>query len=285
AGGSPLNVAVGLARLGTPSALFTGLSTDPLGERLVAFLDAEGVDRSRCPRTGRLTTVSLVGLDADGVPAYAFHASDSADTGLKPADLPVLGPDITGLHFGSYSIAVPPVADTLAELARRAEGRLVCLDPNIRPTIEPDMGVWRARIDAFFPAVDVLKISAEDLSALHPGLTHEDFARDALSRGARLVVVTDGGDAVRAWADGGLSAEVRPPAVEIVDTVGAGDTFQAALLYRLTLNGDGHAALANMTVETLTKTLQFCAGAAAVTCTRQGADLPRLSELTHLPGA
>jgi fructokinase len=285
AGGSPFNVAIGMARLGGASGLFTALSDDLLGTRLRKVLADEGVRDDYLLDTSRLTTVSLVGLNPEGHPAYAFHSKSTADTGVTPADVPTLGSDVTGLHFGSYSIAVPPVADAMAQLAANAGDRLVSLDPNIRPSVEPDMDVWKERVQAFFPAVDVVKISAEDLEVLHPGVSHEAFATDALGAGAKLVVVTDGGDAAQGWTASGLTARVTPPSVKVIDTVGAGDTFQASLLFQLMRNGNGHAAIANMTVDGLTEMLQFCAGAAAVTCSRRGADLPRLSELTHLPGA
>lgn len=285
AGGSPFNVAIGMSRLGASSGLFTALSSDLLGTRLRQVLHDEGVAGYYLLDTDRLTTVSLVGLNPEGHPAYAFHAKQTADTGIAPADVHDLGPEVTGVHFGSYSIAVPPVADAMAAIAAKAGGRLVSLDPNIRPSVEPDMEVWKARVQAFFPAVDVLKISAEDLEVLHPGVSHETFATDAIAAGALLVVVTDGGEAAQGWTASGLTARVNPPAVNVVDTVGAGDTFQAALLYQLMRNGNGHAAIANLTVDSLTEMLHFCAGAAAVTCTRRGADLPRLTDLTHLPGA
>lgn len=281
AGGSPFNVAVGLARLGRPVGLVTALSRDLLGTRLLATLETEGVNTSYLARTDRLTTVSLVGVDPTGQPAYAFHANETADTGFTGAALPALGGEVTGLHFGSYSIVVPPSADAMATLAARAGGRMVSLDPNIRPAVEPDMDVWRARIAAFFPAVDVVKISAEDLEVLHPGRSHEAFAADALGAGARLVIVTDGGAAAEGWSATGAHARVVPPRVDVVDTVGAGDTFQATLLHLLTETGDADTAVSDLTIETLTETLHLCASCAAVTCTRRGANLPRLAELAQ----
>jgi fructokinase len=280
AGGSPLNVAIGLARMGAQPGFFTAFSRDLLGTRLRQVLAAEGVDTRYALTTDRLTTVSLVGLDPEGVPAYAFHSAECADTGITADLMPELGAEVTGLHFGSYSIAVTPVADTLAKLAVSNSARFISLDPNIRLGVEPAIAVWHERLNALMPHVDLLKISAEDLEMLHPGETPESYARRMLSQGPSLVVVTDGGETVRAWGANELVAEVQPPAIDVVDTVGAGDTFMACLLFQLSQKGDPKVALADLTVDTLVETLQFCATAAAITSTRRGADLPTLQDVT-----
>lgn len=280
AGGSPFNVSVGLARLGCPAGFLSGLSSDFLGRRLSQVLAAEGVSTKYAVPCDRPTTISLVGLDAAGVPEYQFYGNGAADTGVAPGDVPALGPEVTGVHFGSYSIAVPPVADALAALATNERARFISLDPNIRPTIEPDMAVWRARIDVLIPSVDLLKISAEDLALLHPGRDAADFAAEMLGRGPRLVVVTDGGDAARGWTAAGAHAAATPPRVAVIDTVGAGDTFQAALIAQLSAHKDGPlAGLAALDQPGLARTLDYAARAAAITCSRRGADLPRAAEL------
>lgn len=280
AGGAPFNVAVGLARLGCPSGLLTGLSRDLLGQRLVQVLEEEGVSTAYAVRTDRPSTLSLVGLDAAGVPAYQFYDRDSAGTGLVEADLPRLGPDISGLHFGSYSIAATPVADAFAALAAANAGRFISLDPNVRPTVVPDMELWRARLAALLPYARLVKISAEDLGLLYPGRPLEDFAGEAIARGVELVVVTDGGEAAHGWAAGGFAARARPPKVQVVDTVGAGDTFQAALIARLSRDPEGPAAgLARLDQAGLERLLDYAARAAAFTCERRGADLPRARDV------
>lgn len=242
AGGSPFNVAIGLARLERPAGLLTGLSRDMLGHRLERVLSGEGVSTAYAVRTDRPTTLSLVGVDAQGVPEYQFYGRGSADTGLAASELPPLGRDVSGLHFGSYSIAVAPVADAFAGLAAAETDRFTSLDPNVRPTVEPDMDVWRARLDALIPHVDLLKVSAEDLGLLYPDKAPATVASDLVRRGVSLVVVTDGGGAARGWTATGLQADAVPPRVSVVDTVGAGDTFQAALLARLLADTDGPKA-------------------------------------------
>ncbi|MBA3325805.1 MAG: carbohydrate kinase [Rhodobacteraceae bacterium] len=280
AGGSPFNVALGLSRLGCDAGLLTGLSHDMLGKRLARVLAAEGVSTVYAVPTARPTTISLVGLDAAGVPEYQFYGNGSADTGVTLADLPEIGAEVHGLHFGSYSLAVAPVADAFATLAEAERARFISLDPNIRPTIEPDMEVWRARLDRLFQFADLVKTSAVDLALIHPGRSAGDFAADLIGRGVRLVVVTDGGDAAHGWSAAGHHAVARPPAVAVIDTVGAGDTFQAALIARLCAHGNGPlAALDELDADALQAILDYAARAAAITCSRRGADLPRAVEL------
>ncbi|MFO1105670.1 MAG: carbohydrate kinase [Amaricoccus sp.] len=279
AGGSPFNVAIGLARLGIESGLMAGLSSDMLGQRLGQVLEAEGVSRRYLIATDRPTTISLVGLDAAGVPAYQFY--DSSDTGVRPEDLPEIGAEVTGLHFGSYCLAAAPVADAAAALAQANRRRFISVDPNVRPTVVPDMAIWRARLDVLFPLADLVKISAEDLELLWPGRSAASFAEDVLRRGARLVVVTDGGEAAHGWTASGHHASATPPKVTVIDTVGAGDTFQAALIAQLQAHPDGPGAgLDALDLAGLEALLGYAARAAAITCSRRGADLPRAAELS-----
>ncbi|MFQ8430294.1 carbohydrate kinase family protein [Amaricoccus sp. W119] len=280
AGGSPFNVAIGITRLGSDSGLLTGLSTDLLGQRLTRVLRDEGVSTDYAIETGRPTTISLVGLDAEGVAAYQFFKNGSADTGVRPEDLPELGPEVTGLHFGSYSLVTPPTADAFAGLARAQTDRLVSLDPNVRLNVEPDVDVWRERLGVLYPHADLLKISAEDLELLHPGMKAESFAQARLADGIRLVVVTDGGQAAHGWTRSGLAASAEPPKVTVIDTVGAGDTFQAALIARLIQTQEGAlGALEGLDGSALAELLDYAARAAAITCSRRGADLPRTADL------
>lgn len=279
AGGSPFNVAIGMRRLEGAAGYFSALSTDPLGRKLHRVLSDEDVDLRYALDTARKTTLSVITLDAEGVPAYTFYSENAADTGITPADVPDLGPDVRGVHFGSYSLVTAPCADALHELAKSAGDRIVSLDPNIRPTVEPDMSVWRARLDAMMPFVSVLKISSEDLDLVYPGTTAAQFAIKVLAQGVKLVVVTDGGETAMGWTATGAEAVAHPPRVDVVDTVGAGDTFMAALLTELSKADDIAAHIAALDATSLEQLLRFCANAAAITCTRQGADLPRLSDL------
>ena len=276
-GGSPFNVALGLARLETKVALFTGVSTDLFGERIMGTLKAERIDDWAVTRLDAPTTLSFVGLDADGSPSYVFLGEGAADRALTAS--PALPNEVKALHFGSYSLVADPTGTTQRSLAVDNADRFISLDPNIRPTIEPDMSVWKKRIAGYLPSTNLVKVSAEDLEMLYPGRDPEEIAQEWLSAGPNMVVVTDGGAAVTAHGAGGsVRHEITP--VKVVDAVGAGDTFMAALLYCLGIDGDPSAMINGMGRTDVEDMLQFAAKAAAVTVSRVGADLPRLSELS-----
>ncbi|WP_374372471.1 carbohydrate kinase [Dongia sp.] len=284
-GGSPLNVAVGLARLGRPVAYFTKNSTDLFGQRIAAFLRHEGVDTSLLVSASNNSTLAVVELDAAGVPAYAFYTGGTADRSLSLDELPpVLPADIRAIHIGSYTTATEPTASSLVALVKReSQRRFISYDPNIRPSIEPDLEVWRRRIASLTGTAHLVKLSIEDAELLYPKQSPEHLAADWIARGVRLVVVTKGGDGAVAFTGGGCSAAVPGCHVEVVDTVGAGDTFQAAMLTWLERRDALHATeAAALDSDALRAMLSFGARAAAITCSRRGADMPRAAELGHI---
>ena len=178
AGGSPFNVAVGLRRLGVDTALFAGLSTDYLGQRLKQVLVNEGVSTRYLHDLDAPTTLAMVALDANGSPAYSFRGEGCADRQLHAHHLPLLGPEVRGVHVGSFSLVVQPVGDTLLALVKRESGqRLISLDPNVRLNPEPDIERWRQRIKELIPYADVIKVSDEDLELLYPGQDAQQIAR------------------------------------------------------------------------------------------------------------
>jgi fructokinase len=279
-GGSPFNVAVGLARLAQPVGFVSGVSTDRFGERLLAALRAEGVDTSRVQRQIAPTTLSVVSADAHGVPTYAFHGEHGADRLLDPGPLEHLPESTRVLQFGSYALVVEPVASSLRRIIECEDGRrLIAYDPNVRLNVEPSVLRWRAAVEWMAQRVHLLKISAEDAGLLYPGVPLESLARRWISQGVALVVVTCGGDGSAAWT---AQAQASAPAekVALVDTVGAGDSFQAALLTWLAEHERLQpAVLPALTNADLKDALRFAARAAAITCGRRGADLPRRAEL------
>ena len=281
-GGSPFNVAFGLARLGQVSGFFTGLSRDMMGERLYRFLRTEKVGEGYLKRSQRPSTLSLVDLTGP-TPAYAFYGEGAADRDLTPADLPDLGEDVQALHFGSFSTVVEPVGATYLALARReARRRVISYDPNIRMSIEPDITVWHGRVATFAACADLIKISDEDFERLYPGTDPAVKARQWLQDGAGLVVLTRGGAGARAWTKD-VAVDLPAPAISVVDTVGAGDTFQAALLTALAETGHLHSQrLRSIARMDLQRCMAFAIEAAAITCGRRGADLPRRTDLPHL---
>lgn len=277
-GGSPLNVAVGIARLGGKAALLTGISTDLLGNRLLRYLEAEAVRTDYVLRSDRRTTISLVGLNDQGSPSYIFYGDGSADCGLSVAELPALDDTIRGLHFGSYSIAVRPVADALIALAERHADRFISLDPNVRITIEPDLAIWRDRIDAMRLHANLIKVSAEDLGILYPGRDPAEIAEAWLSGPCSMVVVTDGGRSVEVFRKSGRWS-IAPPRIEVVDAVGAGDAFMAMLLAQLYEQADLPQALETLPDDQLRDIVSMSGKAGAIVCTRRGAQLPTRADL------
>jgi fructokinase len=284
-GGSPLNVAFGLARMGQPVAFLGGISSGQLGERLAQALREEGVSLEAVHRSAAPTTISLIGLDAQGVPEYAFYGEGAADRSLPPEALERVPAAARALHVGSYTMVVGKTAKTQAQLVERARGRLlVSYDPNLRLNVEPDLGIWRTTLDWMLPRIDVLKLSDEDLHLLYPGIDPFAFAADCLEKGAGLVALTRGGKGATAWHANGV-VEAAPVPVTVVDTVGAGDTFQAGLLTRLAeLDALSPKAVRALTPATIADAMGFAARAAAITCSRRGADLPRRAELTPARG-
>ncbi len=282
-GGSPLNVASGLARMGQPVAFCGALSTGFLGDRLARALQEEGVSLACAARVDAPTTLGLVGLDAQGVPSYAFYGQGCADRLLPLSALDRVPPDVQAVHFGSYAMVVEPVAATQRALAERVQGRaLVAYDPNIRLNVEPDITRWQATLAWMLPRTQLLKVSDEDLARLCPGADADALAQQWLAAGVEAVVLTRGADGASGWTQAGR-ADVAGRPVAVADTVGAGDTFQAALLTGLAETDRLRpGALKHLLPDALRAWLDFAATAAAITCSRRGADLPRRAELPAL---
>lgn len=281
-GGSPFNVAIGLARLDVPTSFFGGLSTDSFGTAIRTRLLAEKIDTRHAVATDRLTTLSVVGTDAAGRPAYAFHGEGKADRSVGIADLPAtLADDISALVMGSYTLAVEPVAAAHLALARREAGqRLISIDLNLRPTVTPDIDRWRHLFAAFVPYAGIIKASDEDLDIAFPGIAHRDLVAGWFAAGVALCVVTQGADGAVAWRPGREPIIVGGRNVELVDTVGAGDSFHAALLARLhRVDALSRQAIAALDDARLSDALAFAVTASAITCTRLGADPPKSAEI------
>ncbi|SFX56462.1 MULTISPECIES: carbohydrate kinase [unclassified Pseudomonas] len=282
AGGSPFNVAVGLRRLGRESALFGGLSTDYLGRRLRQVLLSEGVSANYLVDFDAPTTLAMVAVGANGSPHYSFRGEGCADRQLTLEHLPALGPEVRGLHFGSFSLVVQPVADALLALAQRESGqRLISLDPNVRLNPQPDIELWRARIGTLVQFADLIKVSDEDLGLLYPERDPGTVIQSWLEHRCQLVFLTRGGQGATVFSrrHGSWSMPAQP--VKVADTVGAGDTFQAALLTWLSENElDSAEGLQTLERDQVSAMLQFAMGAAALTCGKTGPDLPYRHQLS-----
>jgi fructokinase len=280
AGGGPFNTAIALGRLEAPIAYLGRLSTDGFGRLLRQRLVDNGVDLRFVVDTAEPTTLALVTLSGSGEASYSFYTDGTAGTGLRTDQLPERLPeDVDALHLGSLGIVLEPGATGLEALVERERGRrLVSLDPNVRPAIIPDMDAYRRRLERLVARVDLVRLSTDDV-ALLGDLTPAALAEKWLTSGAALVVVTGGQEGATGYR---VAGEVTVPAepVTVVDTIGAGDSFNAGLLAWLRR----HEALDRSAVEELgdgevAEALRFAGRVAAVTCTRPGADPPRLAEV------
>ncbi|WP_407297249.1 carbohydrate kinase family protein [Stutzerimonas zhaodongensis] len=281
AGGSPFNVAIGLSRLGTPSALFTGISRDHLGQQLRQVIKDEGVDTRYLIDFDAPTTLAMVALGPNGSPIYSFRGEGCADRLPRDEHLAPLSDEIHGIHVGSYSIVTAPMADTLLSLVRReSDRRLISLDPNIRLNVEPDLNRWRERVEAIAVLAHLIKVSDEDLALLYPDEAPQAIARRWLQGSCKLVLLTRGGQGARLFSAHHGELHEAAMTVDVRDTVGAGDTFQAALLSYLHAHRlDSPVAVEQMERDELQALLSFAVRAAAVTCTRRGPDLPYRYEI------
>ena len=272
-GGSPYNVSMALGRLGIPVQFLCRLSEDPFGKLLARTLEESRVDLSLCPRTAALTTLGFVMLDGQrSDPSYVFYTENTAGCALEPGDIPQrLAPEVRCLHFGSFSLAVEPIGLALEKLlSLRTEQVMVSVDPNIRPFLVRSREAFLPRLERFLAAADLLKLSEEDLAWMHPGLAARECCRKYVGAGVGLVVVTCGASGAVGMNGRGL-VEVPAERVTVADTVGAGDTFQAALLAWMNReHGLKPEALRTLDVSELENLLSFAAKAASITCSRAG---------------
>lgn len=285
-GGSPLNVALGLARLGHPSGFFTKISSDLFGQRIREFMARERIDQTFLLPTDRNTTLAMVSLGQDGSPAYAFYIEGTADRSIEPEEVPpTLPAHVSAVHVASYSTVVEPTASALMRLVVQESGkRFISYDPNVRASIEPDLDRWRAKIREIVPHAALVKASVEDLDQLYPGRTPATVISDWITLGAGLVVITRGADGAIAGNAAGTEVSAKGRTIVVADTVGAGDTFQAALLAGLAERASlSRETVAAASPQEMAELIDFAISAAAHTCSRRGADLPRRSDLGLAP--
>ncbi|QUJ76129.1 carbohydrate kinase [Sulfitobacter albidus] len=280
-GGAVFNTAIALGRLGVDCGLLTGLSRDMFGDQLTEALRVSGVSTAHVIYSDRPSTLAFVRL-TDGQASYSFFDESSAGRMLAPQDLPKLDAGVTALYFGGISLACEPAAETYAALLdRHADSYPVMIDPNIRPGFIADPNRYRARLNRMIGQSDIVKVSDEDLDWIDTGTG--DVATKAarlLAQGPAVVIVTRGGAGATGYLRGGATVDVPSQKVLVVDTVGAGDTFNAGVLAQLSRDGAlQKSTLATLSPDTLHAALSFGATVAAVTVSRAGANPPWAHEI------
>lgn len=276
-GGGPYNVALAAGRLGVPSAFLSRVSTDRFGEALIARLHASHVDTALVQRGDEPTTLAVVALDETGSAHYTFYTDGTADRLFTdPGPLPE---SARVLSLGTLGMVLEPGASAYESLLRRESerGLLTALDPNIRADLIADPAAYRARFTSWLPYVRLLKLSVEDAEWLADGTDAVTAARDWLAAGAGAVVLTHGADGLSAHTRGGDLAHVPSAPARLVDTIGAGDTVQGALLAWFAKRGVLDPVA--LDAAAWTEALAYAARAAAVTVSRSGAEPPTEAEL------
>jgi fructokinase len=280
AGGSCLNIAVGMARLGAPTGFVGGISTDLFGRMIADHASASQVELRYATRSEHQTTLAFV-RTVGGEPRYAFYDEATASRnwiyqrGAIPFD------EIEAIHVGSTTLADEKGAVQALAMVEDASGSVtISFDPNCRPNLVKHRDRYVDRMNAFAAIADIVRMSDVDFEFLYGGSDYAGRAKSILEAGASLVVVTRGIKGAQAWHKQAGTVEVQAPTVDVVDTIGAGDSFQAALLFALRAIGRiGTQALARTSSEELTRVLSFASSCAAFTCGRAGADPPRHSDV------
>jgi fructokinase len=279
-GGGPANTAKALARLGHEVAFIDGISTDAYGVKARAELAADGVDLSLALTSDLPTAVAVVTLDADGGASYVFKLDKTATFDFNSSWLPDPSrykPQV--LHIGTLATLVQPGADVLFDWALAcADFAPVVFDPNIRPQVLSDREKYVALVEKWIGISSVVKLSDDDFEWLYPGKSPESIANQWLQGGVALVVMTRGADGLVGYTSDGV-VEVAGEKVNVVDTVGAGDTVGAIIVQGLITDG-----LLNMRGSVLKDVLHRAAVAAAITCSRAGAQPPYAHEIREKLG-
>lgn len=275
-GGGPFNAARTIGRLGVAAQYVGRLSVDRFGRALAQTLTDDGVDIGVGDPCAEPTTLAAAELDEQGAASYRFYISGTSAPALRPADLPDMSA-AAAVHVGSLALVLEPMARTLLDALASVPGSApVMVDLNCRPLAIDDHAYYRGNLDAFVRRANIVKASTEDLEFLAGDVEPVVAARRLLDAGATAVLVTDGSRPVNVVVRDGVE-QVEVPSVEVVDTVGAGDAFGAAVLAWWVDHGHGVAELADL--ELLRRAAVIGASVSAVNCTRAGANPPRRSEL------
>jgi fructokinase len=276
-GGSPYNVAIGLARLGTATSLATEIAPDALGRNLETRLQTEGVDCQFIRRTAKSTALAMVDVDSMGSPRYVFYGLDRALFHPDIAAVRRRWSSLFGIHVGSIPIVSSQSADHLFELVTAApDDILISLDPNVRLAIEPSAARWRDAVERFRRYAHLIKVSEEDLAHMYgSNIDIDAIAKSWLVYRCSSVAVTRGERGATIYSRSADRIDIAPVPVIVADTVGAGDSFQSAMLAWL---ADNHRAspreFAKLSADELLAMGRFAARAASATCRHRGPEFP-----------
>ncbi len=281
AGGAVFNTAITLGRLGAPVGFVSGISRDMFGRQLIAALEASDVDSGYCILSNRPTTLAFVRL-VDGDAQYTFVDENSAGRMVQTSDLPELPADVDAMHFGAISLIAEPCGSTYETLMTRyAANTVVSLDPNIRAGFVSDEKAYRSRIARMSVLADIIKISDEDLDWIAKDRSREQVIDEMLLTGCSVVVLTRGAGGLQVHTRQGV-ATLPADSVEVVDTIGAGDSFNGGFLEGLRRNGLlSKSALREITPDALRPALQLAVRVAGMTVSRAGANPPWHHELSR----
>lgn len=273
-GGAIFNTAIALGRLGEPVGFLSGISTDMFGKQLLEALTASNVEIALAVRSDQPTTLAFVKL-IDGHAQYSFFDENSAGRFLDKADLPTIPEDVDALQFGAISLIPEPSGSAFEHLLTREAGhRVIALDPNIRPGFIEDAGAHRDRISRMAELSDIIKVSDEDLDWITNGGDHQEQVNHWISKNTSVVLLTMGSKGVRAYTREG-SIDVPAQKAEVVDTIGAGDTFNAGFLAGLRRSDLlTKMALASASLDQLRPALELAGKVAAFTVSQAGANPP-----------
>lgn len=279
-GGSCLNIAIGMARLGVPAGFVGGISTDLFGRMVADHAMGSQVELQYATRSAHQTTLAFVRTVA-GEPQYAFYDAGTATRNWAYRTGSIPFGKIDAVHIGSTTLVDEMgAAETFAMVEEARGSTTISFDPNCRPNLVSDKATYVARMASFAAAADIIRMSDVDFDYLYGGNDYAGLAASLIAAGARLVVITRGIRGVQAWHHQAGALDVEAPKVDVVDTVGAGDSFQAALLSALHAMGRiGTGPLAEMSADQLRRALSFATTCAAITCGRIGADPPRRGDL------
>ena len=271
-GGGAANTAKALARLGCAVEFIDGISSDEYGVRARRELTKDGVGLSLSLASDKPTGKSIISIDAHGVGSYKFDIENSATFDFDALWLPKGAPEI--LHIGTLATIIEPGASALFKWAKElSEKTIIVFDPNVRPPAQPDAKKYRAAVEKWVEISTVVKVSEADIAWLYPATSEEDVAREWIELGAKIVVITRGADGLVAISKSDVVA-VPGVAVHVIDTVGAGDTVGAVIV-----EGIAKYGVTGLSGGVLTDVLHRAAKAAAITCTRKGAEPPTSSEI------